>query len=168
MHSTHSASQYVSNYAAPVVDSSSVNYMLYDVSPLLGPGMRVSRVDTFGLTLSYPLMPGQTGKTLTLPYLYGSEHFFLPETLFYIFQLLSIDLRTYSGYRAPTTLSILERPASRGRVEEWNLLKLNRPGCAGASWLGNSPIVALCRFILRIFQTLDSVRWSQVPDPPAF
>ena len=122
MHSTHSASQYVSNYAAPVVDSSSVNYMLNDVSSLLGPGMRVSRVDTFGLTLSYPLMPGQTGKTLTLPYLYGSEHF-LPETLFYIFQLLSVDLRTYSGYRAPATLSILEQRASPWKSRGMELIE---------------------------------------------
>lgn len=72
---THNASQYVSICAAPVVDSPRVNFTLSDVSPFLGPGMPVSRVDAFGLTLSYLLMPGQTGKTLTLAYPHGLNFF---------------------------------------------------------------------------------------------
>jgi hypothetical protein len=72
---THNASQHILICAVPVVDSPRVNFTPSNMFPVLGHCMRVSCVDVSGLTLSYPLMPGQVSKTLTLAYPHGSELF---------------------------------------------------------------------------------------------
>jgi hypothetical protein len=104
---THNASQYIPICAVPVVNSSRVSFDLSNVFPLLGPSMRVSRVDVSDLTLSYLLMPGQSGKTLTLAY--AVLHF--------------SSSQHRSSERIRNTELQLHYLSWKSIVEEWNLLR---------------------------------------------
>jgi hypothetical protein len=105
-----------------VVDSPRVDFTLSNIFPLLGPGMRVSHVDVSRSIFSCLLMAGQARKTLTLAYPYGSEPFHL-RCCATFFGFSASIFGTYSEYRAPATLIILERSASSWKTRGMELVQ---------------------------------------------